>query len=124
MNLSFATFTGVNCDYISTLSLIQSHCSSSSEDRGWVWDQNTQLVVSLTQAPETAASNFTACMQELALWMAKNCLKLNGNKTEVLVVGKAVGMVLCLLAPEFGNYPRPLRPAKKSGGVDGLKAFF
>lgn len=85
---------------------------------------DTQLVVSLTQAPETAASNFTACMQELALWMAKNCLKLNGNKTEVLVVGKAVGMVLCLVAPEFGNYPRPLRPAKKSGGVDGLKAFF
>lgn len=48
---------------------------------------DTQILVSITHNVKDAASNFRACMEAVSLWMSSNFLKLNGEKTEVLIFG-------------------------------------
>lgn len=77
---------------------------------------DTQLVGSLTQPDEKAASNFTTCLYELGGWMANNCLKLNGNKTEVLIVGKARSVWKSAWWPQtLGPLPSPCEHVRNLG---------
>ena len=48
---------------------------------------NTQLILSLSEDPATTQTNFHRCMTSVADWMKDNCLKLNTDKTEVLIFG-------------------------------------
>lgn len=52
-----------------------------------LYADDTQLVVTLAPNLVLAASSFADCLKDLASWMTGNCLKLNGNKTEILIVG-------------------------------------
>lgn len=49
---------------------------------------DTQIVVSISSQAEKDANNFCRCMAAVVSWMWSNCLKLNSDKTEVLLFGK------------------------------------
>ena len=48
---------------------------------------DTQLILSLSKNPTTAKANFCECMNSIANWMRDNCLKLNSDRTEILIFG-------------------------------------
>ncbi|KAJ1211416.1 hypothetical protein NDU88_006776 [Pleurodeles waltl] len=48
---------------------------------------DTQLILSLTKDPTTAKTNLQEGMQDVAEWMKLSRLKLNSEKTEVLILG-------------------------------------
>lgn len=47
----------------------------------------TQIVVSISGNLEETAASFNQCMTCMDHWMRAKCLKLNGSKTEVLLLG-------------------------------------
>lgn len=48
---------------------------------------DTQIMVSITHNIKDSAQNFRNCMEAVSTWMSSNFLKLNGEKTEVLIFG-------------------------------------
>lgn len=51
------------------------------------YSDDTQLILSLTNDPTTTKDKLLRNMKEVAAWMNNNCLKLNTDKTEVLLFG-------------------------------------
>lgn len=49
---------------------------------------DTQLILSLTDKTPSTQIKFMACMTESAHWLKTNCLKLNTDKTEIVIFGK------------------------------------
>ncbi|KAJ1108890.1 hypothetical protein NDU88_006260 [Pleurodeles waltl] len=49
---------------------------------------DTQLILSLTKDPHTAKTNLHEGMKSIAEWMRNSHLKLNSDKTEVLILGR------------------------------------
>lgn len=46
---------------------------------------NTQLILSLTDENTATRTNYTPCMTNVANWMRENFLKLNTDKTEIMI---------------------------------------
>lgn len=53
---------------------------------------DTQLVVALSDDPARGTSQFRSGLAAVAHWMTTNCLQLNSNKSEVLLVGRDKGL--------------------------------
>ncbi|KAJ1177956.1 hypothetical protein NDU88_003207, partial [Pleurodeles waltl] len=49
---------------------------------------DTQLILSLTKDPHTAKTNLHEGLKAIADWMRDSRLKLNSDKTEVLILGR------------------------------------
>lgn len=86
---------------------------------------DTQILVSVTQDSSDPASNFRACMEAVSLWMSSNFLKLNGEKTEVLVFSSKPELWSSEWWPaSLGTCPCPVPYGKNLGViVDNLLAM-
>lgn len=49
---------------------------------------DTQLVVALNH-PLSSPSDLESCLKKVATWMERSCLRLNGDKTELMLLGNA-----------------------------------
>ena len=55
-------------------------------------------------AVDTTINRVAACVEEVRLWMAKNNLKLNDDKTEVMILGtKQQGATVVVRPLQIGN---------------------
>lgn len=76
---------------------------------------DTQLVVSLNHS-DTTSSCLSTCLGEVAKWMAQSHLKLNGDKTELMILGNPSLFRADLMWPlSMGQAPIP-KPEMKSLG--------
>ncbi|XP_078542109.1 uncharacterized protein LOC144827815 [Lissotriton helveticus] len=78
---------------------------------------DTQLMFKLTPDSKDYAANFSNCMAAVATWMDNNCLRLNGDKTEVLVVGKDETSIWshAWWPSELGELPSPVKSVRNLG---------
>ncbi|XP_078496531.1 uncharacterized protein LOC144752493 [Lissotriton helveticus] len=80
---------------------------------------DTQLVVSLSRADadETVINNLSPCLSEVLAWMDFSFLKLNGAKTEIMMLGYNAPINLDPWGPESLGPPPPPKIRIKSLGV-------
>lgn len=77
---------------------------------------DTQLILSLSNEPNTARRNFREGMEAVAKWMKNSCLQLNTNKTEVLIMGpNPDAWSDTWWPPALGNPPTPTDHARNLG---------
>ena len=80
-----------------------------------LYADDTQLYMSFSTTPECAAlsiQQIEGCIQEIQSWMLTNRLKLNGDKTELLVIGtRKLCAKLSNLCVNIGN--TTIKPSEK-----------
>lgn len=77
---------------------------------------DTQIMVSISNDTAGSAANFRSCMEAVACWMSMNFLKLNGDKTEVLIFGPRPDIWSNDWWPSsLGTCPVPVTTAKNLG---------
>lgn len=77
---------------------------------------DTQLVVALNH-PERSSSTLGCCLEEVARWMELSCLKLNGVKTELILLGNSPSFNSALLWPNCLGPAPILKDQIKSLGI-------
>lgn len=76
---------------------------------------DTQLVVALNQ-PNASSPNLCGCLEEVANSMTRSCLKLNGEKSELVLLGHTPSFNANLLWPvSLGPPPHPKSTIKSLG---------
>lgn len=77
---------------------------------------DTQLAVALTDDHIQGVMQFRDGLAAVAQWMTANCLQLNGNKSEVLLMGRDKGLWSEHWWPaSLGTLPRPKAVVKNLG---------
>ncbi|KAJ1115749.1 hypothetical protein NDU88_003971 [Pleurodeles waltl] len=78
----------------------------------------TQLILSLTNDPATARINLHEGMKDVAEWMMNSRLKLNSDKTEVLILGSSPSAWDdSWWPPALGSAPKPTDHARNLGFI-------
>ena len=54
------------------------------------YTDDTQLILSISDKTPSIRSNFNSSMTEVATWIKSNCLKLNKDKTKVVIFEKYI----------------------------------
>lgn len=86
---------------------------------------DTQVVVSVSNNVEKTADCFNHCMTQVNEWMKSNCLKLTGEKTEVMLLGSNPSFWSPRWWPDsLGNCPTPVSKVKNLGFVFDDKLTF
>lgn len=77
---------------------------------------DTQIMITITESVEASAANFKNCMQAVASWMVEHYLRLNGDKTEILIFGEKEEIWSEAWWPDtLGPCPHPGLSAKNLG---------
>lgn len=77
---------------------------------------DSQLVISMADKPETTAASFYTCLTEIMNWMSLNFLKINTEKTEVIEFGNGKSSWNNSWWPsEAGECPRPVSKVRNLG---------
>lgn len=75
-----------------------------------------QIVVSLANPESNLGAAFSSCMSKVSNWMDCNCLKLNANKTEVIIFGnKPSFWIPDWWPPEMDSLPKPSNKVRVCG---------
>lgn len=84
-----------------------------------VYADDTQIVLSIQKGSEDQiGARCHDCMQAVAVWMSSYCLKLNADKTEVVVFGNITNLWSPEWWPaELGHPPVPVVRAKNLGVI-------
>lgn len=86
---------------------------------------DTQIVVSISDNIAETADCFNSCMSQINRWMSNNCLKLNSQKTEVLLLGTNTSFWSPSWWPsEMGDCPEPVKKVKNLGVIFDDKLTF
>lgn len=86
---------------------------------------NTQVVVSTSSNVEETADCFNCCMKQVNKWMQSNCLKLNSEKTEVMLLGSDSSLWTPRWWPaSLGECPTPVPKVKNLGFIFDDKLTF
>ncbi|KAJ1093452.1 hypothetical protein NDU88_006553, partial [Pleurodeles waltl] len=77
---------------------------------------DNQINFSLSSSQDHSPSSLHSCLAQVATWMNNNSLKLNGNKTEVMILGRNPS----LWGPQhwpfmLGETPSPVTKVKNLG---------
>ncbi|XP_078533484.1 uncharacterized protein LOC144819505 [Lissotriton helveticus] len=79
---------------------------------------DTQLILSLTNDPAAARANLHEGMKDVAEWMTTSRLKLNSDKTEVLILGSSPSAWDdSWWPPALGTAPKPTDHARNLGFI-------
>ncbi|KAJ1125462.1 hypothetical protein NDU88_003894 [Pleurodeles waltl] len=79
------------------------------------YTDDTQLIISLTKDPDMAKNNFHLGMEAVTTWMRESCLKLNSDKTELIIFGNATSAMDDTWWPTSLSTPPP--PTKHALGI-------
>ncbi|KAF7649803.1 hypothetical protein LDENG_00135890, partial [Lucifuga dentata] len=76
---------------------------------------DTQLYVALQASNSSSLDNFLACLSYIKCWMSQNFLKLNDDKSEVIIFGQTYST--SLLNSMLGSLSKNIKPAARNLGV-------
>lgn len=69
--------------YVTPLAEIIRQCGFTAVS----YADDAQIVVSISDNTDETADRFNSCISQINQWILNNCLKLNSQKTEVLLLG-------------------------------------
>ncbi|XP_061587561.1 uncharacterized protein LOC133452331 isoform X1 [Cololabis saira] len=82
---------------------------------------DTQIYISSNPTAAIPPASLTTCLHDINTWMSNNFLKLNGNKTEALLIGSKSTLTKSQPSPAppiiIDGFPVPFSPHVKSLGV-------
>uniref|UniRef100_A0A671U025 Reverse transcriptase domain-containing protein n=1 Tax=Sparus aurata TaxID=8175 RepID=A0A671U025_SPAAU len=90
---------------------------------------DTQVYISSKPNAAIPPTSLSTCLEDIRSWMSRNFLKLNGNKTEALLIGSKSTLTKSQHTPAppiiIDGFPVPFSPQVKSLGVilDSILSF-